>query len=175
MRTYGVHGERGHIVMSYPNGLPEHPMPYWPEVWTGLEYVYAIGLIQHGQAGLAEDAVAAARERFSGRRRNPFDEAECGHHYARAMASWGLVVALTGFGYDGRAGVMTFAQATEPTRWFWSTGGAWGVLHQAPGAAARLEVLAGSVRVDTVVIGGRHLRPKSSGPLTGITDLEPAR
>ncbi|HEY4703296.1 MAG TPA: GH116 family glycosyl hydrolase, partial [Streptosporangiaceae bacterium] len=126
MRTYAVHGERGHIVMSYPKGLPEHPMPYWPEVWTGLEYVYAIGLIQHGQAGLAEDAVAAARERFSGRRRNPFDEAECGHHYARAMASWGLVVALTGFRYDARQGLMTVAEVTQPTRWFWSTGSAWG-------------------------------------------------
>ena len=133
MRTYAVHGERGHIVMSYPKGLPEHPMPYWPEVWTGLEYVYAIGLIQHGQAGLAEDAVAAARERFSGRRRNPFDEAECGHHYARAMASWGLVVALTGFRYDARQGLMTFAEVTQPTRWFWSTGSAWGTVQQTPG------------------------------------------
>jgi non-lysosomal glucosylceramidase len=92
------------------------------------------------------------------------------------MASWGLVVALTGFGYDGRSGVLTFARATEPTRWFWSTGGAWGVLHQAPGAAARLDVLAGSVRVDRVVIGGTELTPKTPGDLTAgtTTDLEPA-
>ncbi len=137
MRTYAVHGERGHIVMAYPNGLPEHPMPYWPEVWTGLEYVYAIGLIQQGRAELAEDVVAAARERFSGRRRNPFDEAECGHHYARAMASWGLVVALTGFGYDARQGLMTFAEVTRPARWFWSTGSAWGTIQQTPGGPGR--------------------------------------
>jgi hypothetical protein len=51
------------------------------------------------------------RERFAGARRNPFDEAECGHHYARALASWGLIVALTGFSYDGRSGVMPFARA----------------------------------------------------------------
>ena len=107
-------------------------MPYWPEVWTGLEYVYAIGLIQQGQAALAEDVVAAARERFTGARRNPFDEAECGHHYARAMASWGLVVALTGFSYDARRAVMTFAAAGQPVQWFWSTGSAWGTLRQAP-------------------------------------------
>ena len=49
MRTYAVKGERGHIVLSYPNGLPEHPMPYWCEVWTGLEYVYALGLVQAGR------------------------------------------------------------------------------------------------------------------------------
>ncbi|MGH3409237.1 MAG: hypothetical protein ACRDRJ_43100 [Streptosporangiaceae bacterium] len=114
------------------------------------------------------------RERFTGARRNPFDEAECGHHYARAMASWGLIVALTGFGYDGRAGVMTFAEAAQPARWFWSTGSAYGLLHQAPGGTAALEVVAGSVRVDQVIIGGRRLCPKSPGTLTGISDLEPA-
>ncbi len=174
MRTYAVHGERGYLVESYPDGLPEHPMPYWPEAWTGLEYVYAMGLVQQGRADLAEDVVAGVRERFTGARRNPFDEAECGHHYARAMASWGLIVALTGFGYDGRTGVMTFAEAAQPARWFWSTGSAYGLLHQAPGGTAALEVVAGSVRVDQVVIGGRRLRPKSPGTLTGITDLEPA-
>ena len=115
-RTYAVRGERGHIVLSYPHGLPEHPMPYWSEVWTGLEYVYAIGLAQSGRRELAEDVVAAARERFSGARRNPFDEAECGHHYARAMSSWGLIVSMTGFGYDGGNGVMSFAAAETPTR-----------------------------------------------------------
>jgi non-lysosomal glucosylceramidase len=174
MRTYAVHGERGYLVESYPDGLPEHPMPYWPEAWTGLEYVYAMGLVQQGRTDLAQDVVAGVRERFTGRRRNPFDEAECGHHYARAMASWGLIVALTGFGYDGRAGVMTFAEAAQPARWFWSTGSAYGLLHQAPGGTAALEVVGGSVRVDQVIIGGRRLRPKSPGTLTGITDLEPA-
>ncbi len=112
MRTYAVKGERGHIVLSYPNGLPEHPMPYWCEVWTGVEYVYAIGLALEGLTELAEDVVAAARQRYSGARRNPFDETECGHHYARALASWGLIPALTGFRYDGRTGTVTFA----PTR-----------------------------------------------------------
>ena len=151
MRSYAVHGERGHIVMSYPpDRLLEHPMPYWSEVWTGLEYVYAIGLIQRGRADLAEDVVAAARERFTGARRNPFDEAECGHHYARALASWGLVVAYTGFEYDARTGVMTFTEAPRPATWFWSTGSAWGVVRQAPGAAPDLEVLHGDVRVTRV-------------------------
>jgi non-lysosomal glucosylceramidase len=179
MRTYGVHGERGHIVLSYPRGLPEHPMPYWPEVWTGLEYVYAMGLVQQGRTDLALDVVAAVRERFSGARRNPFDEAECGHHYARAMSSWGLVVALTGFGYDGRTGVMSFAQATQPSAWFWSTGSAWGTVQQSPDGpgvpGVRLEVLAGQVRVDRVTVGGHDLAPKTPGLLTAGTgyELEP--
>jgi uncharacterized protein (DUF608 family) len=178
MRTYAVHGERGHIVLSYPNGLPEHPMPYWSEVWTGLEYVYALGLVQQGELGLAEDVVAAARERFSGARRNPFDEAECGHHYARAMSSWGLVVGLSGFSYDGREGLMKFAEAREPTQWFWSNGAAWGTLRQAgagAGAGARrahLEVVRGSVRVERVLIGDVTLAPQPAGVLEAGTTYE---
>jgi hypothetical protein len=180
VRTYATAGERGHIVLSYPAGLPEHPMPYWSEAWTGLEYVYAIGLIQQGRQPLAEDVVAAVRERFTGARRNPFDEAECGHHYARAMSSWGLIVALTGFGYDGRTGTMTFARAGQPARWFWSNGYAWGTIEQSPGAAggvrARLHVGGGSIRVEQVVIGGAEFRAGSGGTLAeGETcELTPA-
>jgi hypothetical protein len=148
-------------------------------VWTGLEYVYAIGLIQQGRAELAEDVVAAARERFTGRRRNPFDEAECGHHYARAMASWGLVVALTGFRYDGRQGLMTFAEATRPVRWFWSTGSAWGTIQQTPGGPdgprVELEVLSGSVRIERLTVGAQDFRPKGGPVLEAGTvgELEP--
>jgi non-lysosomal glucosylceramidase len=170
MRTYAVRGERGHLVESYPGGVPEHPMPYWSEVWTGLEYVYAIGLAQEGLTELAEDVVVAVRERFSGKRRNPFDEAECGHHYARAMASWGLVVARTGFQYDGREGVMTFAPAATPCRWFWSTGAAWGTVLQASDGngekSVRIDVLDGRVRVDRVQVGDAAFQPEPSGELS---------
>jgi non-lysosomal glucosylceramidase len=170
MRTYAVRGERGHIVLSYPRGIPEHPMPYWCETWTGLEYVYAIGLIQEGLTELAEDVVAAARERFSGARRNPFDEAECGHHYARAMASWGLIPALTGFHYDGRRGAMTFAPAATPATWFWSSGSAWGTFGQTAAADGRrmvqLDVLYGEVLVDQVIVGDTTFRPNAPGQLS---------
>ena len=145
------------------------PRSDWSEVWTGLEYVYAIALAQQGQLALAEDVVAAVRERFSGARRNPFDEAECGHHYARALASWGLIVALTGFSYDARTGRMTFARAGRPTRWFWSNGYAWGTIRQFPGAArelrAQLRIDAGPIRVDGVVIGGQEFHPAQGGGL----------
>jgi hypothetical protein len=172
VRSYAVAGERGHIVLSYPDGLPEHPAPYWSEAWTGLEYVLAMGMAQHGETALAADTVAAVRERFDGARRNPFDEAECGHHYARALASWGVVVALTGFGYDGRSGVMSFAAAEPepgPVVWFWANGSAWGTVRQsfdAAGArAVALEVLHGSVRVERVLVGGEEFVPAEPGVL----------
>jgi non-lysosomal glucosylceramidase len=151
--------------------------------------VLAMGLAQHGFFELAQDTVAAVRERFDGARRNPFDEAECGHHYARALASWGVVVALTGFGYDARSGVMSFA-AADPAGgagsdaggagsdaggagsavvWFWAAGSAWGTVRQsfdAAGArAVALEVLYGSVRVERVLVGGEEFGPAEPGVL----------
>ena len=62
--------------------------------------------------------------RYDGKKRNPFDEAECGHHYARAMASWAAVPALTGFKWDGIKGTMEFA--AREGAFFWSNGDAWG-------------------------------------------------
>jgi hypothetical protein len=44
--------------------------------------------------------VRTCRDRYDGRVRNPFDEYECGHWYARAMASYGLIQGLTGIRYD---------------------------------------------------------------------------
>ena len=41
--------------------------------------------------------ISDVRARYDGKKRNLFDEAECGHYYTRAMASWAAVMALTGF------------------------------------------------------------------------------
>lgn len=93
-RCYALGDERGLVNASYPRGreLP-FPFPYWAEVWTGFEYSAAVGLLLEGEQDLARRTVVDVRDRYDGRRRNPFDEVECGHHYARSMASWGLVEA----------------------------------------------------------------------------------
>ena len=46
------------------------------------------------------EIVRACRDRYDGTVRNPFNEYECGHWYARAMSSYGLLQALTGVRYD---------------------------------------------------------------------------
>ena len=40
-------------------------------------------------------------ERYHPARHNPFNEVECGDHYARALASWGVYHALLGYDYHG--------------------------------------------------------------------------
>ena len=44
------------------------------------------------------DIVRECRERYDGRVRNPFNEIECGHWYARAMASYGMLQGLQEYG-----------------------------------------------------------------------------
>lgn len=69
------------------------------------------------------------RDRYDGLKRNPFDEAECGHHYARAMASWAGILAWTGQQYDGRNGVLEFSKINKvPTPWF--VGDSWGTVRE---------------------------------------------
>ncbi|MEV6107051.1 GH116 family glycosyl-hydrolase [Streptomyces sp. NPDC051940] len=91
LRSYALGDERGLLNCSYPHrDRPPRPFPYCNEVWTGLEYTAAIALAVQGDHDLAEGLVADARARHTGRRRNPFDEVECGSHYVRSMASFGL-------------------------------------------------------------------------------------
>lgn len=52
------------------------------EVMTGFEYCVAIHLLQEG---MTRDGLKVVRDigaRYNGRKRNPLNEAECGHHYA---------------------------------------------------------------------------------------------
>ena len=44
--------------------------------------------------------ILRASDRYDGKVRNPFNEYECGHWYARAMSSYGYLQSLTGVRYD---------------------------------------------------------------------------
>ena len=91
MREFTVAGERSLTMAWYPpERMPETPFPYYTETMTGFEYVVAAWLAQTGDFAGAEEVVRDIRDRYDGFKRNPFDEAECGHHYARALASWSV-------------------------------------------------------------------------------------
>jgi len=98
---YAFPQEAGLLLCSWPNGdKPALPFVYSDEVWTGIEYQVASHLIMTGQVEEGLTIVRAIRQRYDGQWRNPFDEYECGHWYARAMASYGLLQALSGARYD---------------------------------------------------------------------------
>lgn len=95
-------GEDGGLLLcSWPNGGKlSLPFVYSDEVWTGIEYQVASHLMLMGEVEKGLDIVRTCRKRYDGSIRNPFDEYECGHWYARALASYGLLQGLTGVRYD---------------------------------------------------------------------------
>ncbi len=124
MRSFALGDESALLMASYPKNRPTNPFPYFTEVMTGFEYTAAIGMLYEGQEDNGLECIKNIRDRYDGRKRSPFDEAECGHHYARAMASWAAVLAMTGFGYSGVEKSMTFT--AQDGSFFWSNGYAWG-------------------------------------------------
>lgn len=132
-RIFALGDEKGLLVCSWPKGGRSYiPVRYCDEVWTGIEYQVASHMIYEGLIEEGLSIVKAIRERYDGRKRNPWNEEECGNHYARAMASWGVLLALSGYSYSGPEMRIGFNPKVhhENFRCFWSTGSGWGRFSQ---------------------------------------------
>jgi hypothetical protein len=132
-----VNDESGLLMCTWPNGgRPKFPFPYSDEVWTGVEYQVAAELIYDGWTETGLKIVEALQERHDGIRRNRWDEVECGHHYARSMSSWAVLLALSGQQSDLSSGTLSFSPALDASTdenafaCFWSNGKAWGTYTQ---------------------------------------------
>lgn len=158
LRTFALGDEAAMLMASYPKGRrPKRPFPYYNEVMTGFEYTAAAHMLYEGMTEEGLTVMQSIRDRYDGLKRSPFDEAECGHHYARAMASWAAVLALTGFHYSAVTQILRFTASSVPCRWFWSTGSAWGLCEQWPGeegTKVRLTVTKGSLTLRTLSLDG---------------------
>jgi hypothetical protein len=96
-----VGAEGGLLLCTWPKGGElSLPFVYSNEVWTGIEYQVASHLMLLGFVEEGLEIVRVCRDRYDGAARNPFDEYECGHWYARAMASYALLQSLGGARYD---------------------------------------------------------------------------
>ncbi|MBT5641609.1 hypothetical protein HOJ44_00690, partial [Candidatus Bathyarchaeota archaeon] len=132
-RTYVLNDEMGLLACTWPNGgRPDYPFVYSHEVWPGIEYHVAAHLIWEGHVDEGLTIVKAVRDRQDGVKRSPWNEVECGHHYSRSMASWGVLLSLSGFKFDMTKSEVEFAPRInkEDFSSFWSTGTAWGVYTQ---------------------------------------------
>jgi hypothetical protein len=173
MRSYVLNDEAALVMASYPRGQrPKTAFPYFTEVMTGFEYTAAVGMLYEGLTADGLKCIRAIRDRYDGHKRSPWDEAECGHHYARAMASWTAVLALTGFQYSAVTGVMEFAGAKKPVTWFWSTGDAWGTCRQTP-RGGRTEVVlrveGGTLRLTELRLAGLGAAPRTPLKTPGVS------
>jgi hypothetical protein len=151
LRSYVFDDESALLMAGYPYERPEYPFPYYNEVMTGFEYVAAIGMLYEGQTDAGLLCIKNIRDRFDGLKRNPFDEIECGHHYARAMNSWAGNLAISRFLWSGVEKSMTFTSV--PGNYFWSNGYAWGTC-KVEGKKATLTVLSGKVELNRFTLEG---------------------
>ena len=165
LRSYALGNEAALLMASYPKGRPENPFPYFTEVMTGFEYTAAVGMLYEGLLSNGLQCMQNTRDRYDGHKRSPFDEAECGHHYARAMIAWAAHLALSGFHYSAVTQTLTFGGANGC--WFWSNGTAWGTCRIKGGEAKKeveLKVLHGEVSFARLVLGG-HGEVATAGPV----------
>jgi non-lysosomal glucosylceramidase len=158
MRSYALADEPALLMASWPKGRPTVPFPYFAEVMTGFEYTAAIGMLYENMTDDGLRCIQNIRYRYDGAKRSPFDEAECGHHYARAMISWASTLALSGFQYSGVDKTLHFND--QPGTFFWSNGYAWGTCtkqKQGTQLKTTLTVLHGQLPVQTVQIGNKKV------------------
>ena len=128
-RVFALNDEAAMVICDYGKAKrPRIPFPYYAEVMTGFEYSTAAHMIYAGMATQGIECIRDIRSRYDGEKRNPWDEAECGRHYARAMAAWSGLLALSGFAYDGpNQRVIVEPRLPEADfRCFWSTVTGWG-------------------------------------------------
>jgi uncharacterized protein (DUF608 family) len=157
-RTYVLNDEAALLVCDYGKAeRPRIPFPYYAESWTGLEYLAASQMLFAGMTREGVECYRNTRARYDGEKRNPWDEPECGHHYARAMAAWSGLLALSGFRYHGGEQAVEI-KAAPGHRCFWSTATGWGTF-QVTASGAAIHVDHGTLAVKTCVVNGRKSSP----------------
>ncbi len=164
MRSYVMGDEAGLLMASWPKGRLEVPFPYFAEVMTGFEYCAATGMIYEGMKEEAIICIRSIRDRHNGAKRNPFSEPECGHHYARSMASWSAIVAFSGFQYSGVNQSMSMTDV--PGNYFWSNGYSWGTACVTDDSVT-IEVIKGSLQLRSLNIGNRKIKLRGFDLATG--------
>ena len=128
--SYACGAEGGLLLCTWPKGGQlSLPFPYSNEVWTGIEYQSASHMMRMGMVNEGLAVVRACRDRYDGRVRNPFDEYECGHWYARAMSSYALLFGLSGARYDAVERVLYLHPSIKGDfRCFFSTAASYGTV-----------------------------------------------
>lgn len=157
--SYALNDEAGLVLCTWPRGgALTLPFPYSDEVWTGVEYQVASHLMSLGEVDKGLEIVRAARGRYDGRVRNPFDEYECGHWYARALSSYAMLQGMSGVRYDAVERTLYVAPAAkDDMRCFVATAGGYGTVVVRKGVAT-LETTRGTIPIDRIVYNGKVQR-----------------
>jgi hypothetical protein len=134
------------------------PFVYSDEVWTGIEYQVASHLIMSGRVEEGLEIVRTCRARYDGKTRNPFNEYECGHWYARALSSYSLIQALTGLRFDAVEKTLYLDPKLNEFTAFLSTETGFGTVQYARDNKPVLSVFSGVIAVEQYNVSGKVIR-----------------
>lgn len=158
-RWFARPGEAGLFTCTWPKSkhLGPNSVLYRDEIWTGIEYQVAGHMVWEGMVTEALAICRGVHERYHPAKHNPWNEVECGDHYARGMASYGVFTALCGLDYHGPKGHLGFAPRLTPEdfRAAFTAAEGWGTLCQKRDAAkntqtARIELKHGKLTLRTL-------------------------
>ena len=178
-RWYAMPGEAGLLMCTFPRANwdydqakgkgPDWAAGYFNECMNGFEYQAAGHMIWEGmvQEGLA--ITRAVHDRYHPGRRNPWNEVECGDHYARSMASYGVFLAACGFSCHGPQGHLGFAPRLAPDNFkaAFTTAEGWGTYAQKRSQGefeAVIELKWGKMRLQSVAFA-----PETLSGATAVT------
>ena len=156
---YAMGHEPGLLLCSWPRGdKPTLPFVYSDEVWTGIEYQVASHLIAEGLVDEGLTLVKAVRERHNGRVRNPWNEYECGNYYARALASYAVLTALSGFRYSLATKTLYLAPKLNREHFtaFFSTATGFGAISLSKNQVS-IDLIEGQLTVDALEVHGQKI------------------
>jgi len=141
-RWYAMPGEAGLLMCTFPRSDwdyaqakgkgPDWAAGYFNECMNGFEYQAAGHMLWEGLLTEGLAVTRAVHDRYHAGRRNPWNEVECGDHYARSMASYGIFLAACGFEYHGPKGHLGFAPRLAPEHFqaAFTTAEGWGTYSQ---------------------------------------------
>ncbi len=133
-RWFAHPGEAGLFTCTWPKSrhLGPQSVLYRDEVWTGIEYQVAGHMAWEGMLTEALAICRGIHDRYHPARHNPYNEIECGDHYARALASYGVFLGLCGFEYHGPKGYLGFTPRLGPDQFraAFTAAEGWGSLAQ---------------------------------------------
>jgi len=110
-------------------------------------------LMGHVKEGL--EIVRVSRNRYDGRVRNPFNEYECGHWYARALSSYGYLQALTGVRYDAVEKTLYVDSKVGDFTSFLSTEKGFGTVSLKAGKVS-VNTAHGTIEVNKTIVAGKQ-------------------
>ncbi|MGB7295504.1 MAG: GH116 family glycosyl hydrolase [Candidatus Aminicenantales bacterium] len=153
--AFAAGNEGGLLLCTWPRGGElSLPFVYSNEVWTGIEYQVASHLMLEGMVEEGLEIVRVCRDRYDGAVRNPFNEYECGHWYARALSSYGLLQGLTGVRYDAVAKALYIdSRVGDDFRTFLATASGFGTAGLKAGKPF-VKMKAGTLDIEHVFVSG---------------------